>query len=524
MHKNLLKGKLALVLHAHLPYVRSASAGSLEEDWFFQALTECYLPLVKTISNSLKDKNQNPKITISLSPTLLSLLEDDDLKERFPIWLNSRIEILKDIPKSYEKASFYLSEFFAEQLETWSKIDYDLINKFAELQSTGAVDLLTCAATHGYLPLLRENIEAIRGQIKTAIREHQRLIGERPLGIWLPECAYFENLDKILINSGIRYTILDGHGILNASPRPRYGLYSPICSRNGVAFFGRDSNSTLPVWSSTDGYPGNPKYREFHNDVGWELSKEKLNNLGYEEPRPIGIKLHKITNKKIDLNKKSIYEPNEIKSQVRKHANSYMIDRKKQLEYLNRNMTVEPILVAPFDAELFGHWWFEGPLFLEEIFVQAKKFDIKFTNLRDYLKESQTLQLCNPSPSSWGQGGFHTYWINEKNSWIIPEWNKASKAMINICSSGVSKTSDIRYLRQAARELLLSQSSDWSFILRAGTTTELAKNRIDRHLKRFWDLIGVIRGDSSMTNRQLIDIEEEDSIFPLIQVSDWMKI
>ena len=106
------------------------------------------------------------------------------------------------------------------------------------------------------MPILRENPETVKGQINTAIRSHENIFGTKPLGIWLPECAYYENLDEILFDSGIRYTILDGHGILNSTPRPRYGVYAPICSNTGVAFFGRDSESTLPVWSAKDGFPG----------------------------------------------------------------------------------------------------------------------------------------------------------------------------------------------------------------------------------------------------------------------------
>ena len=81
------KGNLAIVLHAHLPYVRSEEPGSLEEDWFFQALVECYLPLLETLEKASKANNQAPKITIGLSPTLLSLLEDEILKNRFKKWV-----------------------------------------------------------------------------------------------------------------------------------------------------------------------------------------------------------------------------------------------------------------------------------------------------------------------------------------------------------------------------------------------------------------------------------------------------
>tara|TARA_Y100001968_G_scaffold316077_1_gene343440 strand:+ start:4620 stop:6137 length:1518 start_codon:yes stop_codon:yes gene_type:complete len=504
--------------------VRSAEPGSLAEDWFFQALMECYLPTLKTLETAASDKEQKPKITISLSPTLLSLLEDKDLKKRFPSWLNIRLDLLGNIPKKFTPVKEQLEKNIKNQLVDWEKCEGDLIYRFASLQKSEVVDLMTCAATHGYLPLLRQNPEAVRGQLKTAIREHQRIFGFNPLGIWLPECAFYEGLDQLMSNAGLKYAVLDGHGLLHATPRPRYGLYAPICTKKGVAFFGRDSNSTLPVWSAKEGYPGDATYREFHRDLGWDLPIEKLKSIGFNEPRPLGLKLYKVTSQTTSLENKEIYEPNLAIKKVKEHAKDYLRGRKKQLEILTKNIEVEPLLVAPFDAELFGHWWYEGPLFLSEIFSQSVKEGVIFTRLKDELTNNPKIQLCEPSPSSWGQGGYHHYWLNESNSWVIPEWNKASRAMVKRCSTGVSRELDIRILQQAARELLLCQSSDWSFILRAGTTTELAKERINRHLGRFWDLMKIIEKEEEYSTSALEEIEKEDCLFPLIQANDWCEI
>ena len=517
------KGKLALVLHAHLPYVRSSKPGSLEEDWFFQAVLECYLPLLETLEKALASKEQNPKITLSLSPTLLSLFDDKELKKRFPNWIKARLNILNNLSQLQNDAKQDLIKNLESLLGLWHSYNGDLITRFSTLQKSEIIDILTCAATHGYLPLLRDNSEAVRGQLLTAVREHIRLIGIKPLGIWLPECAYYEGLDSLIREAGLRYAVLDAHGILHSKPRPRYGIYSPICSKNGIAFFGRDSKSTLPVWSSKEGYPGNSEYREFHRDLGWDIPIQTLNQIGLKEPRPLGLKLHRVTGKNIDLDQKQIYEPILARERVKIHAKEYLQSRKKQLEDLYKTMRIEPLLVAPFDAELFGHWWFEGPQFLAELFKQSKREGIIFTRLKDELLLSPNLQLCEPSPSSWGQGGYHNYWLNETNAWIVPQWNKASRAMIKRSSIGVSKESDIKLLNQAARELLLSQSSDWSFILKANTTTKLAKDRIQIHLDRFWKLINSIESGADLSIMELAQIENEDCLFPLIQATDWRK-
>ena len=186
---------------------------------------------------------------MGLSPTLLSLLADPTLRQRFPAWIQARLNLLHHAPTDRRAAAEHLTSSFQRHLAAWQRCDGNLIPRFSELQRQGVLDLLTCGATHGYLPLLREHPEVVRAQLRTAVREHHRLVGERPLGIWLPECAYYEGLDRWMRDAGLRYAVLDGHGLLHAQPRPRYGVYAPIVSRQGVAFFGRDSDATLPVLS-----------------------------------------------------------------------------------------------------------------------------------------------------------------------------------------------------------------------------------------------------------------------------------
>ena len=516
-------GQLAIVLHAHLPYVRKNEKNSLEEDWLFQAILECYLPLIQVMEKTLKEEPDNSKLTISLSPTLLTLLGSDHLQKKFPEWIKTRIEFLQELPEAEKEASKFLVKNMNEQLNYWVNCSGNLINKFKELSLSGCLDILTCAATHGYLPILRENPETVVGQIKTAVRSHKNLFGTNPLGIWLPECAYYENLDKILSECGIRYAVLDGHGVLNSKPRPRYGVYAPICTDNGIAFFGRDSQSTLPVWSAREGFPGDPAYREFHKDLGWELTLEKLKEKDISSRRPLGLKYHRITHINSSLGDKECYIQDEAERKVQDHADYYLKQRFQQLKSLTTTDSFKPILIAPFDAELFGHWWYEGPKFIKNVIQKASSYSLKLTHLKNILSEIASIQVCNPSPSSWGQGGYHNYWLNDKNSWIVPKITKAGESFIQISSRNFTDKFILRIIKQAARELLLAESSDWSFILKAGTTTELAKERIDRHLNRFWKLLdGINHHDNNFLNF-LEDIENEDKIFTDIRIEDWKR-
>ncbi len=517
-------GQLAIVLHAHLPYVRKNEKNSLEEDWLFQAVIECYLPLLKVFDKTSKSIPNSTKITMSLSPTLLTLLDNSHLKNKFKEWVHTRISFLEDLPDKEKIASTFLLRNINDQLDYWQKHSGNLIERFKELYSGGFLDILTCAATHGYLPILRENPETVLAQIKTAIRSHNNFFGSKPLGIWLPECAYYENLDEILADCGIRYAVLDGHGILNSKPRPRYGVYAPICSKRGVAFFGRDSQSTLPVWSAKEGFPGDSVYREFHKDLGWELPLEKLKEKEISSPRPLGLKFHRITKNSPSLGEKEFYIEEEAEKKVEEHAENYLEQRSQQFKQLKISSSFNPLLVAPFDAELFGHWWYEGPRFLENIIKKCDKYSIRLTHLKDILSQKPSIQICEPCPSSWGQGGYHDYWLNDKNSWIVPQITLAGSTFVKLSSKDNNNPLAIRIFKQAARELLLSESSDWSFILRAGTTSELAKERIEKHLSRFWKLINNVEIQENDFLKYLEQIEEEDKIFPDLKIEDWKRL
>jgi 1,4-alpha-glucan branching enzyme len=517
-------GDLAIVLHAHLPYVRSGEPGSLEEDWYFQALQECYLPLLAVLEAAAADPAQHPRLTLGLSPTLLSLLADRALNARFLPWLAIRLALLREAPEALTPAAADLAHRLEATADQWEACAGELVPRFRQLQQQGVLDLITCAATHGYLPLLRGVPEAVRAQLRTAVREHERQLGERPLGIWIPECAYFEGLDQQLLSAGLRYSLLDAHGLLHALPRPRYGVYAPICSPAGVAFFGRDSTTTLPVWSATQGYPGDGAYREFHRDLGWDLPESLLDQAGITSRRPLGLKLHRVTGQGIALERKQPYDPGQAVSRVVEHARDYLEGRGAELAILAGAMDRRPVLVAPFDAELFGHWWFEGPRFLAELFRLAPGSAVRLVHLRDVLSRGESLQICRPSPSSWGQGGYHNYWLNETNAWVVPEWQRASLAMVRRVSQGVGSRRQRDLLNQAGRELLLAQSSDWSFILRAGTTTGLARERIERHLDRFWRLIGAIDQGADPPEPWLAAVQLEDGLFPRIDAADWARL
>lgn len=518
-------GYVALVLHAHLPFVRHPESDYvLEEEWLFEAITETYVPLLQMFEGLRRDRVPF-KLTLSLTPPLISMLRDPLLQDRYASHLAKLIELAEKEVSHNPAGSHihYLAEHYVQQFRDvqtiWQQYDRDLTKGFRAFLESGYLEIITCGATHAYFPVIQMYEEAVWAQLQIACEHYEQNFGRPPKGIWLPECAYYEGIERLIANVGLRYFITDGHGILYARPRPRFGTYSPIYTETGVATFGRDHESSQQVWSAEVGYPGAAEYREFYKDLGWEAEYEYIKPyiMPNGQRKNTGIKYHKITGRGLSLGEKELYDPYWAQQKVAEHAGNFMFNRERQIEHLYSVMGRAPLIVAPYDAELFGHWWYEGPWFLDCFFRKAAKDQRVFelTHLADYLRRNPAHQVCRPSQSSWGYKGFHEYWVNETNAWIYPHLHKATERMIELSQRSPRDLLEKRALNQAARELLLAQSSDWAFIMRTGTMVPYAVRRTKSHLKRFNKLyddifVGQIDGGWLET------VEAIDNIFPEI--------
>jgi len=517
------KGFLCLVLHAHLPYVRHPEDENfLEEKWFYEAVTETYIPLIQIFDQLLED-HVRFRLTISLSPPLISMFTDSLLQERYVRHLAKLIELAdKEESRTYgspfhESAIMYKKRFHEAMSVFCDRYNRNLVSAFKKFQDEGVIEIITCGATHGYLPLMMLYPEAVRGQIKTAVDLHTRHLGRPPAGIWLPECAYAPGIDEILKENGLKFFFTDSHGVLYASHRPRFGIFAPIYCPSGVAAFGRDIESSKQVWSTQEGYPGDFEYREFYRDIGYDLD---LDYIGpYIHPDGIrthtGIKYYKITGK-VDLSQKEPYDPRRADEKAAIHAGNFMFNRQHQIYYLSSLMDRPPIIVAPYDAELFGHWWFEGPKWLNYL-IRKIAFDqdvIEMITPSDYLQRFPCNQVATPCSSSWGNKGYHEVWLCGANDWIYRHLHMAAGMMTNLANQhrnagGLKR----RALNQAARELLLAQSSDWAFIMSTGTMVEYAVKRTKTHLLNFFRLHDEIQGNRIDEGR-LRELEYINNIFP----------
>ncbi len=523
------KGYFALVLHAHLPFIRHPEHEDfLEEDWFFEAMCETYLPLLD-IYERLTSENIDFRVTMSLTPPLCAMMSDDLLIERFRKYLYQRIELAeKEIDRTRNTEFFEAVCMYEKKFKRLRELfdDYyhgKILEGFKKFQDMGKLEIITCCATHGFLPLEIKK-EAVYAQIKTAVDDYKKHFDRAPRGIWLAECAYNPGDEVFLKANGIRYFFLETHGIIYGNPRPRYGVYAPVYCTSGVAAFGRDMESAQQVWSAEMGYPGDHRYREFYRDVGYDLEYDYIKPYLHSDGvrRNVSLKYHQITGK-VALNQKAPYYPKEARDVAAMHAGNFLYNRERQIEHLNGFLGKKPIIVSMYDAELFGHWWYEGPDFIE-FFFKKVHFDqdtVKLITPSEYLSAHPDNQMVQPSMSSWGDKGYNEVWLNGDNDWMYRHLHKVVDRMVEMSNrfpdaGGILK----RALNQCARELVLGMSSDWAFLMTVGTAKSYSTKRFINHVHRFMGLYDQIMGNKIDEN-YLKDIELKDNIFPDIDYRDY---
>jgi 1,4-alpha-glucan branching enzyme len=531
-------GYLTLVLHCHLPYIRhSEHEDMLEERWFYEAMLETYLPLL-TMLDRLAQDGVPVRLTVSLTPVLLAMMEDPLMQQRFIRYVDRLIELsagemkrLAKEPKFRALAAMY-GRRFSEFRQFFLACGRDVIAQFRRHQEEGRLEILTSAATHAFLPLIKTE-EAIRAQIRTALTDYERHFGRKPAGIWLPECAFTPGVDRILRECGIRFFVADTHALQHATPHPNRGLYAPLTTPYGVQAFPRDPASSEQVWSSVHGYPGDVHYREFYRDIGWDLGWHDPEGWAYIRPYVLpsgdrihtGIKYYRITGGGLD---KEPYDPQKAAERAAEHADHFLRERLRQIREQAGRLDRQPLIVSPYDAELFGHWWYEGPYFLEMLFRKraADYPELEAVTPSDYLamypeSDSGKLPAC-----SWGRNHSAEVWLQPNNAWMYRHLHEAEERMVRLATRFARETrgTDVgRALAQAARQLMLAQSSDWAFIIDAGTVVDYARTRVERHLDAFRTLCDQVE-QGNVEPELLAELEERYPCLPLLDAADYAEV
>ena len=527
-----------LALHSHLPYVLNHGRWPHGSDWLCEAALDTYLPLLEQLEALAAEDTPAP-VTIGFTPVLANQLTSPDFAREMRAFFAQRLAMCDEAPAAMagtgDAGLIPLVAFWKSRLtrlETlFQSIDGDLVAAFRRLQERGRLEIIGSAATHGYLPLLGRQ-ESIRLQLAVGQQEHKRLFGVAPAGCWLPECAYQPGLEKELAAAGFRYFFTDSHLANAGSPLgvssdiplgaerfdverhnlPRHALtvargkktaHSPYQAyrvsgrgaKHPVAALVRDPKSSMQIWSRHQGYPGEAAYLEFHK-IRW----------------PGGLKLWRVTGGDVDLGGKRPYEPALARQKALGHAAHFA----GLLESLTpKKKTGAPVIVAPFDTELFGHWWFEGPDFLAATFRALKRRAVTPVTASQHLEAHPPRSGLQLAEGSWGANGDHSMWMNDRTAWTWPRLHGLENAFWKVAPAGLANPAARPVLAQAARELLLAQSSDWQFIISTGAVVDYAERRFTMHCDDAARLIEALRTGSPESGAGIAaELAKRDALFP----------
>lgn len=592
------QGYLALVLHAHLPYVLGHGRWPHGAEWLYEAACETYIPLLNAL-NRLSGQGKKAGFTIGLTPILCEMLASGVFKRELKDYIQQRIGAAEEDRSRFleagedEKARLAHDWviFYETLLHDFSvTYDEDLLEAFKRFQNHGQIEIIASSATHAYLPLIGTDT-GVSAQVKQGLERYESFFGSKPKGMWLPECGYRpaspspslmgdngcspyrKGIEEILAENNIDYFFLDTHLLGGGKPLdentvdllegiapsdndshevqkfddfcycPSFGLTrgesepretaltappqqggskadhlaphfagSPF-SRQVCAFLAREPAVSMQVWSRDHGYPGDGDYLEFH-----------------KKDSSSGLRYWKVTDRAAGLDAKEIYGSQAASAKTRAHAAHFVSLVSSLLtDYYER--TGQPgVLTAPFDAELFGHWWFEGVKWLETVAeLLAEETRIQLAHPRDILKRVRPETTLMLPEGSWGQGGCHTMWYNRETAWMWQSIHKAEGAFREALNNRrpASPLCE-RILRQMGRELLLLQASDWQFLVTTRTAREYAESRFLGHEENFLWLQKMVQQsseDEGLTPEdleRLRAIEEKDPVFDSINLS-WFE-
>jgi 1,4-alpha-glucan branching enzyme len=519
------QGYWSLVLHMHLPFVRHLEYDvALEEQWLFEAITTCYAPMLNMFWNLERDK-VDFRMTVSISPPLISMLEDVDLQNRYRRFLKESIELAqRELDAHRGKTYQHTLEVIVARLHTASKVfeSYggNILKGFRDFQDLGKLEIIAVAGTHPILPFYLHYPEIVRGHIQLACRQYERVFGRWPRGMWLPENAFTPGLDHFLAKEGIKWTLVNATGMARGNTRAWYDTARPVITHNNLAVFGIDEETRAQVWSREAGYPGDPRYKEWYRDVGYDMQWEFLPDYWKtgNVRRNTGLKYYRITSKTSSLHEKQPYNPEWASQAVAEQAGQFVCHRGAQAYHQREKYKIKPHTLSAYDAELFGHWWEEGPSWIEMVFrkMAYDQKNVRAVTPSEFLVEQPKHQLLTPGASTWGKKATFETWLDGKefrpNVWVYRHLFRTCEDLVRL-ATGRKEAQGLerRALNQAARELMLAQSSDWTFLVSMEQSARYSEVRLIKHIDRARALLRMIEEDK-IDQKYLTTLEASDTL------------
>lgn len=557
-------GAFCLVLHGHLPWVLHHGRWPHGESWLHEAAAGTWMPLLEVL-DACRAEGLRPAWTVGMMPILLEQLAHVRFRDGFVDWLSEAEErAIRDASAFRGEGELHLAWLAEEQarrhralLERFEAMGRDIPQAVADAARDGLVELLSSNATHGYMPLILHDA-CSRAQVRAGLAASERHLGWRPAGCWLPECAYRPGMSwvppvvhgdrrdragvgQIFADEGVRFFFVDSHlltgswpsAVLDgdavewvdgaaASSDTRRAWRSPNEPVRVVEWgrvlpltvLARSPEVSEQVWSGRIGYPGDPRYLEFHKRHGMQ-----------------GHRYWKITGRDVDLGDKEPYHPDDVGPVLHEQAVHFVetVERKLRAHHAGTGGRYG-VVCAPFDAELFGHWWYEGPRFLLEV---ARR--LQHVEAVDALTVSEFLDRVPPDKAAalpegtWGAGGDHRVWLNDELRFYWEIAYRAEDRFLRLWHLAAwRERPEIReLLEEAGRQLLLLQASDWPFVIQTRGAVDYGLRRILDHAARFDDLCNGVedrlagRADDPVVLDTLERCRIADPVFPDLTLEWW---
>jgi len=511
---------ISFVLHGHAPFIRNPPDHPEQELGFFESLSETYIPLLEVFDRL--DRDHIPfRMGLSLSPILCHMLTDERLIQRYLDYTDRQIEFgAGELERTAGKGELHsLVKLFYDRVVDkrvyfTERYEKNILKGFDYYQKKGRLELLATSATNAFLPFYTAYPEAIQAQFEVAISVYRNNFGKYPQGFWLPELGWAAELDPWLRSYNFSYSIVDAHALAFARPAAEKGTFYPARTPLGIYIFGRDFYAAEDMAMMTR----DPGFRFSRRDQGFELPAEMIRSfLGDQGSRTrTGYKYWSAGE---DGQGRVLYNPEAAQEKAKSHACSFLAARLSRLKSASALMAGSPLSLCVFEADSFGRFWHEGPLFIEAFFREgAKNGEVQFMTPAEYLckLESGTIQTLTPELSSWGTNGYAETWLDASNDWMYLHTMRALERMVEIAERFPDNTGlKERALNQAAREILLVLASDWPKMLYKQESATYARGRIESSLRNFTTIYEAL-GSNYISTDWLTKLERRHNIFPNI--------
>jgi 1,4-alpha-glucan branching enzyme len=457
-------GIFCLVLHTHLPWLAHHGRWPVGEEWLYQAWAESYLPLVGVL-DQLAAEGHRDLLTLALTPILAAQLDDPYCLAGFTAWLADwrlRAEHLAGSRDEHARRQagieFRSASAALEQAATGWR--HGGSPRWRALADAAVIELLGGPATHPVLPLLDQRVAGIA--LTVGLDDARTRLGREPAGIWAPECGWAPGLEQTYAAAGVSHLVVD-ESTLTAVGRPTSAGYR--LGDTEVIAFGRDLRVTNRIWSSRSGYPGGVDYRDFH-----------------AIDRASGFRLWRVTGPDPD---KAPYSPEAAAAAVERDALDFVDAVRHRLNEISRRDGQPGVVVAAYDTELFGHWWHEGPAFLDRVLRLLPEAGVRVGTLqgaRDAGPGGPDSVL--PPAGTWGAGKDFRLWAGEPVDGLLADGAAVQKRLLAVLDSELATgglTGRRPDLDQLVRETLLHLSGDWAFAISRDQAADYAWRRAIGH-------------------------------------------